>query len=263
MDRGGAGDELLRPGLVLDRDAGAWVADPQEGEIVILAGGGPPGPVDVDLGDRPDPVRRRPVVVAGHELDGARAAGHAVRGGDHQVAGRAVDHARRAEVLAELSRGTSGQCSDGRLAGERLAVARWHGQVPDGPGETGHDVTGRTVNRGEDGDEADGRRGDQRRLRGRPDDAPGPPAFQTQHRDLIVMDGAPSHQRHKLQSWSEVDIGGWEFPVSLSGPASLVPGAVARPATVAQSVAFTSGRAPWRGNTGRTVLRSRPGWPAA
>ena len=29
------------------------------------------------------------------------------------------------------------------------------------------------------------------------------------------MDGAPSHQRHKLQSWSEVDIGSWEVPVSL------------------------------------------------
>src|SRR5205823_4947887 len=117
-----AGGQPFRPRHVLDRHARSGLADPQEGKVVIVAGRGFPGLVDVDLGYRPGTVRTAAAVVPGHELNGALGAGHAVRGSDQQVAGRAVDHARRAEVLAKPTRGRGEQRPYRRSAGERLAV---------------------------------------------------------------------------------------------------------------------------------------------
>jgi hypothetical protein len=50
-------------------------------------------------------------------------------------------------MLAQLTRGRSEQGSDRRLAGERLAVPRWGGQLPDGPRETGSDAARGAVSR--------------------------------------------------------------------------------------------------------------------
>src|SRR6185437_15209337 len=73
-----AGGQPFRSRHVLDRHARSRLADPQEGKIVIVAGRGFPGLVDVDLGHRPGAVRPVATVVTGHEVDGARRAGHAV-----------------------------------------------------------------------------------------------------------------------------------------------------------------------------------------
>src|SRR5690348_6671241 len=158
------GVELLRPGHILDRHGRAGPADPQEGEVVILAARGAPRLVDIDLGHRPHAVRLGPLVVPRHEVEGARGAGHAVRGGDHQVTRRAVDHARCAEMLAQLACRGGEQRPDRRGAAERLPGPRGRrGQVPDGPREAGGDVAGGAVGRGQREDRADHERGDQSR----------------------------------------------------------------------------------------------------
>src|SRR5262249_51400503 len=101
-DPGGPADaQLLAAGQVLDPVAAAGAVDHEEGDVVIGVAGRLPCARREDRAGEPHAVGRHPAAVTGHEGDPAgRLPADAVGSGDDQIAGRAVHHARGAEVLA-------------------------------------------------------------------------------------------------------------------------------------------------------------------
>jgi hypothetical protein len=129
---------LLAAGQVLDPVAAAGAVDDEEGDVMIGVARRLPRAVRQDLAGEPHAVRRHAAAVIGHEGDLAgRHPADAVGGGDHQVPGRAVHHARGAEMPAELAAGHREQGTDGgRPIEERPSVGvggasgAWRGGVP-------------------------------------------------------------------------------------------------------------------------------------